>query len=538
MSSTRRVVGFASLTAAALVAGLLAGPFTATAAARPSSGLADRVTAAEASRADARAALARAQELFAPLAVQARAVATPVEATMLLRDLALAAPSLGRAGRQAAHAILARPGDPTANDAWGVRSNLKACNARLCVRWTTRGADAPPDRDRDRDGKPNQVELTLKVVNAVWSAEVGAMGFRPPLTDQRGSYDSADDRFDVYLSDLPNGLYGYCTPDDTRTRRSSSYAFYDVAAYCVLDDDYARSEFPSGTPASNLRTTAAHEFHHAVQFGYDWTEDTWLMESTSTWIEDEVYDGVNDNLQFLPYGQLKNPERPLDFGSQPTWYGNWIFLRWLSEKYGAGVVRQIWDRVDGSRVGPDDYSTLGIANVVSDQGATMADVYALFAAANQTPAARYSEGSSYPSAPRTAVPLSAAEPSSGTLSFTLNHLTSSAVRFVPDSGLGAATLNVFIDAPALANGGRAVLVQTGSGGVTTTNLAVDAAGDGAFGSIPFDPANVTAVTVVLVNGGAKVQRSTCFERQTVFACGGAVSLSDGEAVSVSAALGT
>ena len=265
MSSTRRAVGFASLTATALVAGLLAGPFVATAAARPSSGLADRVTAAEASRSDARAALARAQAVFAPVAARARSAATPVEATLVLRDLALAVPSLGRAGRQAAHAILARPGDPTANDAWGVRSNLKACNARLCVRWTTRGADAPPDRDRDRDGKPDQVEFTLKVVNAVWSAEVGAMGFRPPLTDQRGSYDSADDRFDVYLSDLPNGLYGYCTPDDTRTRRSSSYAFYDVAAYCVLDDDYARSEFTSGTPASNLRTTAAHEFHHAVQ---------------------------------------------------------------------------------------------------------------------------------------------------------------------------------------------------------------------------------------------------------------------------------
>jgi hypothetical protein len=28
--------------------------------------------------------------------------------------------------------------------------------------------------------------------------------------------------------------------------------------------------------------TAAHEFFHAIQYGYDVSEDPWLMESTAT----------------------------------------------------------------------------------------------------------------------------------------------------------------------------------------------------------------------------------------------------------------
>ena len=36
------------------------------------------------------------------------------------------------------------------------------------------------------------------------------------------------------------------------------------------------------------------------------------MEATATWAEDEVYDSVNDNLNYLPLGQLGRPDLPLD----------------------------------------------------------------------------------------------------------------------------------------------------------------------------------------------------------------------------------
>ena len=51
--------------------------------------------------------------------------------------------------------------------------------------------------------------------------------------------------------------------------------------------------------SNSLRVTAAHEFFHAIQFAYDVNEDIWFMEGTATWVEDEVYDSINDNYQFL-----------------------------------------------------------------------------------------------------------------------------------------------------------------------------------------------------------------------------------------------
>jgi len=44
------------------------------------------------------------------------------------------------------------------------------------------------------------------------------------------------------------------------------------------------------TPLDNIKVTAAHEFNHAIQFGYDYWEETWLMEATATWIEDDTAD--------------------------------------------------------------------------------------------------------------------------------------------------------------------------------------------------------------------------------------------------------
>ena len=91
------------------------------------------------------------------------------------------------------------------------------------------------------------------------------------------------------------GLYGYCTSDDPSRRTARA-----VSAYCVVDDDFARSQFSgSANGLRALKVTAAHEFFHAVQFAFDWLEDLWLMEGTAAWIEDEVYDSVNDNIQYL-----------------------------------------------------------------------------------------------------------------------------------------------------------------------------------------------------------------------------------------------
>ena len=80
----------------------------------------------------------------------------------------------------------------------------------------------------------------------------------------------------------------------------------------MLDNDYAADEFPTNTPIENLQVTIAHEYFHAVQFGYDIAEDPWFLEATAAWVEDIMYDRVDDNLQYLRQSPLRMPRTPMD----------------------------------------------------------------------------------------------------------------------------------------------------------------------------------------------------------------------------------
>lgn len=124
--------------------------------------------------------------------------------------------------------------------------------------------------------------------------------------------------------------------------------------FCVVDNDFSAEQFPapsvSGLPA--LQVTMAHEFFHAIQAAYDFSnEERWLKEGTAVWIEDEVFDDVNANYGYLVESPLHQPEISLDAlqdggDAQDFEYGSWIFWRFLSEYYGTReVIKEVWERV-------------------------------------------------------------------------------------------------------------------------------------------------------------------------------------------------
>ena len=168
--------------------------------------------------------------------------------------------------------------------------SVKKCTKDVCVHWVRSTADAPPSKA--------WVKRTLKEMQRVYRLTTGRYGYRKPLKDgNRGG----NKKFDVYLKDIgPFGLYGYCAAE-TRVQR------FLATGYCVLDNDFSRTQFPS-SPRKSLKVTAAHEFFHAVQYAYDAEDDRWLMEATATWMEERLADGANDNRQYLPYGQVQRPE--------------------------------------------------------------------------------------------------------------------------------------------------------------------------------------------------------------------------------------
>jgi len=156
--------------------------------------------------------------------------------------------------------------------------------------------------------------------------------------------------YDVYLLELSaQRLYGRTTTTQATPSTGFSHAF---SSFMEIDNDFADSIYKnaSGGPYSetqSLQITAAHEYHHAIQYGYNYFFDIWYAEATSTWYEDELYDSVNQLYNYIP-GWFNNSTLAIDTATGTTTgggYGRWIFNRYLIEKHGAGVVKAAWDKL-------------------------------------------------------------------------------------------------------------------------------------------------------------------------------------------------
>ena len=274
----------------------------------------------------------------------------------------------------------------------------------------------------------------------------------PPLPDDGGK--GGDNRFDVYILNIP-GSYGYTSYDNTTS---------DV--YVVMDNDFVSvpdNLDPEGTQKGAIKVTAAHELFHAFQFQYstDITNNGWWMESTSTWMEDEVYPEVKDYLNYvgLRYDDANDngrwdvgetyynidgsiagvtgralkwfdrPDTPLDTYDGSYEYGGVIWAKYLSETYGKDIIRAIW-----SRIGNGEESLIAISNGLISYGTTLRSAFTSFQVANYT--RDYVDGSYYPiiahEATYTSYPQS--------INSSLNHLSTRFYAFKPKDAVSPLTL--------------------------------------------------------------------------------------------------
>jgi hypothetical protein len=418
--------------------------------------------------------------------------------TLQLRDLRLARAALTRSERAVADSYLARPALSSAC------TGTVAISGHFCVHYSTgllAGADA---------ATPEQAQLTADTFTNVWSREVVAMGFRAPPTD-------GDEYFDVYLQDVgADGYYGYCAPDHNAAHSSS---------YCVLDNDFDPAQF--GAPAINsLRVTAAHEFFHAIQFGYDTGEDIWFMEGTAVWAEEQVYPKINDYLQYLDYSAITRPRTPADYGGVDGTrdiffrYGAVLFWKFLSQRFGTTkVVRRVWEYADtsaGSR-----YSLQAIAAAVAERGWSFRRTFGVFGAWNTLPVTSYDDRGLYP-APAwwRSDRLTRSHRSTGGLGVTLDHLTNAALTLRPGKKLPKSTrIRIKVNAPSSVRMPYAVVqVRKRDGTVSFVSVPLDSNGDGGKG-VTFNPRLVSRVVVTLTD--ASIRMTGCgTDDADRFACGG------------------
>ncbi len=434
--------------------------------------------------------------------------------------------------RLSAPVLAARPDDGTVftgrNIQWSTQEagNSPVCHAvrPICVHWTNFGSHAPPAADNDSDNIPDQVERTLTAAVTSWNVIVGDLGFRAPLPDRRSRIDGGNDKFDIYLADTgAEGLSGYTSSDDRRLSENSTYKYRDVSAFMVLDNDFRSGQFPNGSRLDNLRVSVAHELSHASQFAYDYKEDRWFAEGTATWIEDEVFDDINLNRSALKESPLKQNFTSMDFGRDGFEYGSWIFLRYLSEKFGAGIIRHAWRLADdgASQVSTNrmqTYSMRAIGKALKQRHRDLHRVFSTFARDNLRPVRTYQEGSHYPKPTSFKIKLDRRDDTKW-LGIANDHLSTTYVTFVHgDHVRRRGTLRIMIDASDRRFGPMAAIsVRFTKGKTRDYTVKLDRKGDGAK-RVPFGRRRVDGVDVSLVN--TSVRMAHCFKRSTSYSCSG------------------
>ncbi|MDD2541109.1 MAG: hypothetical protein PHH28_08690 [Desulfuromonadaceae bacterium] len=218
-----------------------------------------------------------------------------------------------------------------------------SAGGHFVIHYSTTGTDAPPPADLNNDGVPDWVETVAATFENVYTS-YGTMGYRLAPTLPAGS------PFNIYLLDLaPQGYYGVTTSDKHVPSTGYPNAY---TSWMELDNNFTDAIYHplTYTPLQSLQITAAHEYHHAIQYGYNYYFDTWYAEATSTWMEDELYDNVNQSYSYIS-NWFTQSKLALDTPVSTTTgggYGRWIFNRYLSETHdpqGPPIIRSAWEKL-------------------------------------------------------------------------------------------------------------------------------------------------------------------------------------------------
>lgn len=261
-------------------------------------------------------------------------------------------------------------------EGWSIDEAPPTCSKHFCVHWLPRGKNAPNLDDRDGDGAPDFVELTLAIAERSYRIEVGRLGWNPPLRD-RGK--GGDDRTDFYLFNLD------------RIRSSNGVAITDNApgmgarhrsAFFIIDDDYDDPFYVerNATPRDVLETVVPHEFAHVLQYRYDLFQDAWMFESTADWAASQVFPDPRYYAFVDPL--IETTDQPLDrFGVRS--YALSIWDQWLALRIGPAVIRRAW-KVSDSFPEEGRYSLAAFSDAIrtaSGGGSSFTREFARFAVA-------------------------------------------------------------------------------------------------------------------------------------------------------------
>jgi hypothetical protein len=235
--------------------------------------------------------------------------------------------------------------------------------------------------DSDGDGIPDLVETTAHAAETSHDIFVDTLGYADPMDGEVFRILFIFDDTDQYL--IPGSI-------GVTSVLSNGNPYIAIDPW--LGEDY-------------LEATTAHEYFHAIQFGYDdisWAytdQGTNVAESTATWSEEEVYTDVNDYIYYLG-DYFDYTDYSIFAGVNPSGtlyqYALNVWPRFLSEYYNDDVILDILELYFDSGDFDSGFEYYDAVNaVVASQGGDLRDVYHDFARWNLD-LSLYPDGSIYP----------------------------------------------------------------------------------------------------------------------------------------------
>ncbi len=263
-------------------------------------------------------------------------------------------------------------------------------SGRFKIHYDKTGTDAVyrANEDSDGDGVPNYVESTALIADSVWEHEITELGYPIPPSDSFYTTESDSAAYDVFLVNLAANFYGLAYPDSIW---QVSPGHYKATSFIKLDNDYSQLSGYESRPLDAIRVTMAHEFFHAIQFGIDPFEAEdfdqtlsrrYWMELSAVWMEEEVFDDINDYYGYLPYffEDVTASIQQFESFSDLHPYSCGIFGMFLSQRYGRDVIREVWKKCGEFGVGPHMLIAVDdVIDSISGGSQNLASAFAEFA---------------------------------------------------------------------------------------------------------------------------------------------------------------
>jgi len=217
--------------------------------------------------------------------------------------------------------------------------SIVSAQGHFTIHYTTQGDDAVAAADSNVNLIPDRIDKIADAFEKSYAVEIEELKYPLPPSFKNGTAP-----YDVYVLDLSNS-FGITVTEGVD---STAWEQTSVSSYILFDNDFIGTGFHySGDGA--IKSTAAHEFFHAIQLGYVFRKmDAFFFELTAVWMENHVFDDLDNYLYFMDYF-FDSPDIPLNGVSFTVpkifkhIYGSCIFGYYIEDRFGVDAIHQIWE---------------------------------------------------------------------------------------------------------------------------------------------------------------------------------------------------